>query len=49
MGEYLLEIALKTLATAIIAAMVIFCLSSCSTTKKVEQAPMKKVAVPYWG
>lgn len=47
--EKLLELGLKTLITSAIAAMVIFAMSSCSAPKKVQQAPMKKVAVPYWG
>lgn len=33
----------------LISALIIIGLTSCSTTKKVEQAPMKRVAVPYWG
>lgn len=42
------DVILSAMITIIIGFMLI-AMVSCSTTKKVEQAPMKRVAVPYWG
>lgn len=42
---------ISAVVATLLIGSVLIAFSSCSATKKVEQkpAPMKRVAVPYWG
>ena len=50
MRELIIVSLKKSVITIIIGGIILLCMVSCSAPQKsIKQAPMKHVAVPYWG